>query len=177
LLNKNIKKITRIGLVVRPHGLDGSLVVKLLLPHTLQTGERVHILTKEEVVLLTNDIARAVEIKKSVVLLKLPAVTSREEAEQYRNLFVGVENYQLPKDTYFIRDLIGLPVYTIKGEYIGKFEDVFTVGERDIYIIKFGDKEILVPAKKEFVKKIDLSQKVIIVDLPDNYLEIYGVSL
>jgi len=174
-LSKNIEKITRIGLILRPHGLGGGLVVKLLLPHNLKAGDEVFLLTKEEVI-LTTTVERVAQLKKHLLLLKLVAVTRREEAEKYRELFVGVGDYKLPKDTYLISDLIGLPVYTVEGEYVGKFEDVFTVRGRDIYIIKVGDNEILIPAKKEFVKKIDLSQKVIIVDLPDNYLEIYGVK-
>ena len=72
----------------------------------------------------------------------------------------------LPKDTYFIADLLGLSVYTDEDILLGKVEDIYNSGANDIYVIKSEDgKQILLPGIGEVIKQIDLEQEKIIVHL------------
>ena len=73
---------------------------------------------------------------------------------------------KLPKDTYFIADLLGLDVYTDEDEYLGKVEDIFQTGANDVYAVKDElGKQILLPSTKEVLKEIDLENEKIIVHL------------
>ena len=73
---------------------------------------------------------------------------------------------KLPKNTYFIADLIGLEVYKEDGSLLGKVDDIYNTGASDIYVIKDTlGKQILLPAIKEVIKQIDLEQEKIVVHL------------
>ena len=75
---------------------------------------------------------------------------------------------KLPKNTYFIADLIGLEVYTEEGKLLGKVDDIYNTGASDIYVIKDElGKQILLPAIKDVIKQIDLEQEKIVVHLLD----------
>ena len=73
---------------------------------------------------------------------------------------------KLPKNTYFIADLIGLEVYKEDGSLLGKVDDIYNTGASDIYVIKDTlGKQILLPAIKDVIKQIDLEQEKIVVHL------------
>ncbi len=74
----------------------------------------------------------------------------------------------LPEDTYFITDLLDCQVETFTGEILGRITEVIETGSNDVYIVEGGSKgQILIPALKKVVTKVDLSNKRVIVDLTD----------
>ncbi len=99
--------------------------------------------------------------KGNVWLFKLEDIDTVTDAEKVRGFYLEVpeeEVIKLPKDTYFVDDLIGLKVFSLKGDYIGTLENIIEGLASDIYVVKAGEKEILIPAVKEFVKEIDLNE-------------------
>ena len=74
----------------------------------------------------------------------------------------------LPKDTYFIADLIGISVYDDAGNLLGKVDDIFNNKSHDIYVIKDDlGKQILLPSTKEVIKDVDVDNGKIVVHLID----------
>ena len=85
-------------------------------------------------------------------------------------LYIMIDKDQvlpLPKDTYYIFDLIGCVCLDTEGNMLGKLVDVLETGAADVYVIK-NDKgvEKLVPAVHEFVKDVNISTKTIIINPP-----------
>lgn len=109
-----------------------------------------------------------VRYKKNIVILKLEGIDSIEQVELLRNryLYIPRESRELPEDTYYIDDLIGLKVYLVDGAYVGVMEDVFsTAGANDVYVIRSQEgREIMIPAVGEFVKEIDIHGGRITID-------------
>ena len=110
-----------------------------------------------------------VKYQKNQVLLKLKGIDSIEEAEKYKNDYLKIDRKdakKLPKDTYFIADLIGLDVYTDSNEYLGKVDDIFPTGSNDVYVVKNDKgKQILLPGISDVIKQIDIENGKIIVTL------------
>jgi len=50
-------------------------------------------------------------------------------------------------------------------------KNVLLTGSNDVYVVQIGDREILIPALKSVVKKIDLNSKKILVELPEGLLD------
>jgi 16S rRNA processing protein RimM len=69
-----------------------------------------------------------------------------------------------------VKDLIGCDVVTIQGQALGKLKDVWPTGANDVYVVSDGVKEVLVPALKTVVLKVDLEARRIEVDLPDGLM-------
>jgi 16S rRNA processing protein RimM len=100
-------------------------------------------------------------------VVKLKDVDDRNRAESFRGCFLKINKEQcrpLPKDTFYVFDLIGLQVYTIDSRYVGTIKEVITNTVQDILIIDSEGKEILIPAVKPFIKKVDLVEHQVILD-------------
>lgn len=95
---------------------------------------------------------------KQFVLLDLEGVSSEEAADRMRGveLFAAREDLPIEEGSFFISDLLGLPVlHADTGERIGTLCDVNTSGARDLYEIQTGTGKYLVPAVPEFIVRID----------------------
>ena len=157
-----------IGQIVNTNGLKGVVKVN---PFTddiskFEDLKYVYIQLKNE---LKKVKIEQVRYNKNQVLLKLEGIDSIEEAEKYRNFYLKTEKESqedLGEDTYYIVDLIGLDVYSDKNEYLGKIEDVFPTGSNDVYVVKDNlGKQILIPAIADVVKKVDLENKKMTINL------------
>ncbi|MHC2995358.1 MAG: 16S rRNA processing protein RimM [Candidatus Atribacteria bacterium] len=114
------------------------------------------------------------KIKKNTVILKFEGIENIEKAEMIVGSFLEVKRsnaIKLPKDTYFIFDIIGLEVYTNENELLGKVENIISTGSNDVYVVKNKDKqEILIPAIREVIKNIDLEKKRISINMVDGLI-------
>ena len=106
---------------------------------------------------------------KSQVIIKFKNVNTVEEAEKLRNAIILIDRDvlgELPEGVYYIADLIGLDVYTEENEHLGKVDDIYNTGSNDIYVVKDElGKQKLLPGIDEVIKKVDLENKKIIVNL------------
>lgn len=156
-----------IGKIIQPHGLNGYLKA------TAYSGILKRFLELKILYIETEDdtkglIVEDVILQDNNALIKFKSINNREEAASLvqKDLFIPYEDrLKLPENNFFIHDLIGLQVFDINGNYLGTIENVLQVGANDIYQVNHGDYEILIPAATEFVKKISLKDKKIIVKL------------
>jgi len=64
-------------------------------------------------------------------------------------------------------------VFADDGRKLGELVDVLPSGGNDIFVVQRGPKEILIPALKSVVRKIDLAARRIEVALPPGLLDVY----
>ena len=159
-----------IGQIVNTFGIKGVVKVNPFTDDISQFEEMETILVDKKGSLLEMQIEE-VKYSKNQVLLKLKGIETVNDAEKYRNCYLKLPREKarkLPKNTYFIADLIGLEVYTEEGKLLGKVDDIYNTGASDIYVIKDElGKQILLPAIKDVIKQIDLEQEKIVVHLLD----------
>ncbi|MDO5708011.1 MAG: ribosome maturation factor RimM [Andreesenia angusta] len=103
---------------------------------------------------------------KNQIIIKFKDIDNISDAEKYLNnfLWIDIENANKPKDAYFLFEIIGLEVYDLEDNYIGKVRDIIQTGRNDLYLVKNYEKESLIPAVSQFIKEIDLDNKRIIID-------------
>lgn len=163
-----MQKYFEVGQIVNTFGIKGFLKVK---PFTDDVSRFEELKT---VYICKKDGMKQVEIEevkyhKDMVLLKVKGIEDKTQAEMVKGLFLKIDRKdakKLPKDTYFIADLLGLEVYTDEGELLGRVEDIFPTGANDVYVVKDElGKQILLPSIKEVLKEIDLEKEKIIVHL------------
>jgi 16S rRNA processing protein RimM len=68
--------------------------------------------------------------------------------------------------TYSFDEIIGLAVVTTDGRELGKVSAIMKTGANDVYFVKpnASEDEILIPAIKQVVKKIDLKARIITIE-------------
>ena len=115
-----------------------------------------------------------VRYQQEMVILKLAGVDNRNDAEAMKNkdVFITEEDLdELPDDTFYIRDLIGLQAVDDSGR-IGIVKDVLQPSAQDVYVIKTDSgRDILVPAVKEFVKEVNFEEGFIRLSLIEGMIE------
>jgi len=163
------------GEIVRPHGLDGRLKIRSYAQSEksfLQSGV---IFLKPRSGGTRAFTVSSVKPHKNNVLLTLKGLDSLEEAEEYRGAAVFIRRDSLVQeetDEYFWFDLIGLEVYLDTGKYIGTIHHILPTGSNDVYVVREGETEVLVPAIHEVVKEIDLDARKMIITEMEGLLDL-----
>lgn len=116
-----------------------------------------------------------VKYHKKFVILKIKDINDANEAEKLKGKFIIIDRkdaVKLPKDSFFICDLINCEVYDENDNKLGKLIDVIKTGSNDVYVVRDENKkEILIPALKSVVKEVSVEDKKIIVMLPQGLID------
>lgn len=151
-----IKQYLETGKIVGTHGIRGMVRVQ---PWS-DSGE---FLTNFKRFFLSEggeSELKAVKIQPhgGVVLIAFKGIDTVEQAESLRGktIYIRREDITLPEGRYFIDDLIGCEVFDAdSGEKYGVISEVSQTGANDVWHIKSGDKEYLLPAIDEVIVKVD----------------------
>lgn len=112
-----------------------------------------------------------VRYHKQFVLLKLKGIDDMTTAERYKTKEVRIpEEWALPcgEDEYYIKDLYGMTVIEDNGSEVGVIKDVIFTGANDVYEIKRQNgKNLLIPAIKDCILKVDTENNIMTVNLPE----------
>jgi len=106
---------------------------------------------------------------------KVEGIDSPEGAGKLNNRFIyvrGADLHELPEGRYFYFDLIGCNVRDDNGRGLGLVTAVESYPANDVWVIRGKDgKEYLFPAVKKYVKKVDIENKVIVLDPPEGIFD------
>lgn len=154
----------RVGEIVNTHGIKGAIKCISLTDDNERFNELEYIYTE-----MDNEkrIIENIWYKKGLIYIKLEGINSINEAEKYRNSYILIDKNQtkkLPDDTYYIHEIEGLKVFTITGIYIGIVTKVLQTGANDVYVVKDGKKQNLIPAIKKIIKEINIQENKIIIE-------------
>lgn len=158
-------KMLKVGKIVNMHGIKGDLKVLPLTDYMERFEELdwVYIDGNDERFYIKN-----VRYMPTVVLLSFKGYEDINLVKRFKDKYLFIDGNQrrdLPEDTYYIADIVGLDVYTIKGEYIGRVKDIIQTSSNDVYVIEGeGNREIMIPAVEEFIPEICLGEGKIIID-------------
>ena len=100
---------------------------------------------------------------KNMVILKLEGVTDMNGALAMRNaiLYIDRKDAKLPEGSFFLADIEGLEARDAQtGAVLGKIAEVLTLPASNVYVIRGGEREIMIPAVPAFIKSIDMETAV-----------------
>ena len=154
----------RIGVIVRPHGVHGAVKVEPL----TDSSKRFRNLT--DAYLEMHGEHRPVQlcvtsVAPDAVILTVKGTETPEAANTLRGAYLCVDRehrVKLPKDSYFVTDLIGCETFDTDGNAFGKLTDVFETGANDVYEIEHG--KLMVPALKRVLSAVDTENGRIVFD-------------
>ena len=161
-----------IGKVAKPHGLRGQVKVQSYASsnESFFVGRKVFLGQGEEMkVLLISE----VKVQPHGLLLNFQGLDNREQAEGLsgNSLYIDKKELKaLSKGEYYWYQLIGSRVYNDQGRFMGIMEEIFPTPAHDIWIIRDGKKEILLPAIEDIILSVNVPQGEIRVR------DLYGLS-
>jgi 16S rRNA processing protein RimM len=155
-----MKEILTVGQIINTHGIKGEIKVYPL-------TDDIRRFRKLKTVYI-DGIEREIswcKLQVDKVILKIVGIESPEEAYKYRNKYIQVKRENaadLEEDRYFVADIIGCKVVDENGKEFGNVFDVIFTGSNEVYWVK-GEEEILIPALKSVVAKMDIENKLIVI--------------
>ena len=163
----------QVGVITQTHGIHGEVKVFPTTDDVNRFKKLKEVILETEKERLTMEI-EGVKFFKQFVILKFKNFDSINDMEKYKRakLLVPREKaVKLKKDEYFIADLIGMRVITEDGTLFGTLKNVLETGANDVYVVETAEeKEVLLPAIKDCVLKIDMEESVITVHIMDGLL-------
>lgn len=162
--------LVRLAVVQRPHGLKGELKVEL----TCAGVDR--LLSCADLLLAAPGseprpvkVTMGFERPDGTAVVRLAEVTDRDAAERLRGAFLAVpEGRQAPapEGSFLLHDLLGCRVVDGKGLELGVVTELMETPANWVYVVRREGRELLIPAVKSMVRKVDLTSRRIVVDWP-----------
>ena len=107
---------------------------------------------------------------KQILRMAFDGIDDRDAAETLVGKELCIRRSDLPEtesDSWYWFDLIDLDVFTREDVYIGRVAEMIETGSNDVFVVRNGDAEILIPAIASVVIAIDLETRRMHVDLPE----------
>lgn len=159
---ETMSELITVGQISKPHGVKGEVKI---LPLT----DDVRRFRKLKYVIIDDKEVKIIwcKLQTDRAILKLEGIEDMNTAERFRNKYIKIRKedaVKLPKDSYFIRDLIGCTVVDTDDKIVGKISDVIKTGSNDVYWVKDENKkEVLIPAIGDVVLEVNIEEKRVII--------------
>lgn len=156
----------RVGKIINTCGLKGEIKIFPTTDDIKRFNDINTVFIKENKYSISS-----LRYNKNFVYLFLKNIDTIDKAQKFKGqeMFIDeTELRELADDEYMIDDLIGLDVYVGYKKY-GTVSDVLNYSANDVLTVKrdIDSKEIMIPMVKEFIKKVNLSEKCMEVKLID----------
>jgi 16S rRNA processing protein RimM len=164
-----------IGHILKPHGLKGGLSIILDVDEPANYTEMESVIVNIDNQLVPFFIS-SLQLNGAKGILHLEDIDTLEEADRFRSskLLLPIEILpELNNGKFYYHEVIGYQVVDEQTGRLGIIENVFTRSNQDLISMRYQNKEVLIPANNDIVKKADHEKKEVIVDLPNGLLEIY----
>jgi 16S rRNA processing protein RimM len=163
-----------VGKILRPHGVRGELKIAILThyPDWLSTLDVIYLgnapdqfdnVTEYELV--------GTRRHRNHLLIKLKGVLDRNAADLLRQKFVMIrldQSIPLEDDEFYTFEILGMAVYTDRGDYLGDVKEIMETGANDVFILEGGPHgTLLIPDTEEVIQAIDPdTRQIVITPLP-----------
>lgn len=169
-MNQKENNLLWIGTLVNTHGVKGE--VRVLSDATdpevtFAKGNVIKYLDKEQVGELT---IRSSRLHKQFILLTFENIYNINEIEWLKGSKIYCDREQLDDGEYYLRDLIGYPIFDQNNIKIGNLIDIVDQGPYDNLIVELlNKKNTNIPWVDEFQIKVE--ENKISVNLPEGFIQ------
>lgn len=167
-----------VGDITKTHGLKGEVKLRpVVIDSSLVQGIRRARIVGEGTE-PTETVLEKIRGQGGRWIVKFKDCKTIEEAQVLvgRSLEVYGEDFQpLPEGEYYWFQIEGLQVFDEEGRYYGTIDEIIVTGSNDVYVVRDGDKELLLPMIDSVVKSIDLKENKLIFHIIEGLLEDHPV--
>ncbi|GHP12834.1 ribosome maturation factor RimM [Lentilactobacillus fungorum] len=168
-------KYYTIGKIVNTQGIKGEVRVISITDFPekrFKTGNTVYAKTQKKTELIPL-IIDGVRRHKGFVLLHFQDYSSINDVLFLKPADLLIDETALSADDlkpgeYYYHQIIGLTVVDVTGQLIGTVKEILSPGANDVWVVKrAGKNDLLLPKIDSVIKRVDLDQQQITVDVPE----------
>ena len=158
-----------IGILRNHHGVRGEMKMEVWtdFPERIKKSREVFIGEEKK-----KFIVQSFRQIKYGYLIHFMNMQTLEDTQDLQNKVVYVkvqDNPPLKKHRYYYHQILGLDVFTVEGDRLGKISEIIRTGSNDVYVVENVDKneqETLYPAISSVIVKVDLKNRKIVINPP-----------
>lgn len=168
------RELFAVGKIVKSFGVHGEVVIQAMTPDTKRFKKLKHALRGVDSGSAVECTVERTQIEPRGVRLKLAGVDDRTAAEALVGQLIFVdekERIRIPKGTWFVHDVLGSRVVDEQRGELGVIAEILKLPGHDVYAVRGNGKEILIPAVKEFIVRVDVATHTVTVRLIDGMAE------
>lgn len=166
-------RLVRIAKLGEPFGIKGGIKIWPFfdLISGLKKGQKVYLSWGDTLLVRRELSLESIREHNKGYVVYFAEISTRNDAEKIRGNWLLMNEDDLPKlpeGQFYSYQIIGLSVYEVSGEYLGVVREILETGSNDVYVIE-GDEEIFIPAIKDVVLEVNLSEGKIIIKRMEEY--------
>ena len=157
-----------VGRVRRPHGIHGEATVEIHTDFPARVAAGTELSLGHAAPEFTK-VVHQVRIHKGEWLLGLAGVTTRDEVEGWRGLWVFLPEQprsELPSNYFYEHELVGCRCVSPSGEALGEVTALQDGPGASLLVVAAAAGEVLVPFKSPIVVRVDLQERTVVLDPP-----------
>jgi 16S rRNA processing protein RimM len=161
-----------LGVVVRPHGVYGDLLIKLFNPESELIFQQAELILCDEANERTVLLKRVHPHRDGVVIVTIAECDSRTDADKLRGSRICVARDalpELPADEFYHADLVDLKVVTPEGDTVGTVKEVIAYPTVDALCVARDGGAVEIPLIEPYLVELDLGVGRIVVDHVDDF--------
>jgi len=171
----NINDCYHLGYVIKAHGVKGEIQLMLDVdnPAYYKKLESVFLEINQKLVpfFISN-----IQITNTTAIIKFEDIDSFDQADELVSTQAYLPLQFLPplkEGQFYYHQIIGYQVKDEKLGLLGEVEDIVSLPQHEIFTFRHQGKEVLAPLNDLVIKKVDHTNKVLEVSLPEGLLELY----
>ncbi len=158
-----------VGYVLRAHGVRGNVLIKPLTDNPNRFKEIDEIMIERAGRIESHRVTEKTDSPKGWIL-RFDGIETRDEAEKLKGAYLLIRTEELPEleeGSYYDFDLVGIEVFTVSGEKLGQIIEIEKYPANDVYVVEGDAGKLMLPATLEVVRKVDMDNKRMEVELLD----------
>jgi len=165
-----MEKWFNVGKIVNTHGIKGEVRVVSktdFADERYKSGNHLYLFMPDtkDPLKLTVETHRKHKSFDLLTFVGYPNVNDVEPMKGGTLKITAEQQGALEENEFYFHEIIGCLVYTTKGEEIGKIREILTPGANDVWVVKGKDgKDVLIPYIEEIVKKVDVKEKIVLIE-------------
>lgn len=169
------EKMYDVGQIVNTHGIKGEVKTRRFTDHE----ERFHV-GKILYAVFPDGRVEELQVKshrthQKFELLSFTGYETLNDVKSLKGIPLKIKDAQLKElqaDEYYVHDILQCTMYTCEGEKLGMIIDVLATGANDVWVVALENgKEALIPYIRQVVKKVDLTEKKVYIQLMEGLLD------
>jgi 16S rRNA processing protein RimM len=164
-----------IGNIVKPHGIDGTVNIRLNGPFADE------IVLEEPLFILLDGVMVPFFIEEirpagNTAIVKLEFIDSEDRARVLNGKEIYVEqkrkkSYQTSIALNPMHSLLGFTLVDINSDFSGLIENFIESELNPLLLVKSGKKESMIPYQADLIANIDAKKKILFINLPEGLID------
>lgn len=163
--------------VRRPHGLRGEVVLTLLSdnPRRIEKGSELQLVHADG--RRTRVVVESARQHQGAVVARFHGSKTRDDAETFRGARLEVTRESVPpspEGSYYYYELLSCSCHDENEGDLGRVVEIVEDGGGLILKLDDGQRELMIPFVRAYLKQVDVAAGTIELDLPEGLVETCG---